>query len=252
MNRFLLFMLFAITGLRSFAEVGTDEKVFSEASHMLVNGENLESIRIFEDLYKKGQRSPALYGNLASAYHKTGQKGKAVLFIERGLSLAPFDAELINNRNVILSAVTDNIIHISGIDLLKLRVAAVANQAGLFTVICILISSLLFLLSAFFNITLIKRLCRFSLFISIALLAFWLLAVAIRSFNQQAVVVSKIAYGKTGPGYTAKSIITIREGEKVQIEDFYEGWYKVKVNAGNTGWVPGRDIEMIHQEDNSF
>jgi len=89
----ILSFLFAISWGKENAAV----KTFREANR-LYDGQNYNgAAQLYEKLMEEGVRTPALYYNLASAYFKSKETGKSILYLLRARKLSPGDEDVEGN-----------------------------------------------------------------------------------------------------------------------------------------------------------
>ena len=77
----------------SFAD-GQTLSLFVKGNEAYKKQDYKEAIKDYEDILKKGKTSGAIYYNLANAYYKDGQLGKAVLNYKRAQRLLPRDSDI--------------------------------------------------------------------------------------------------------------------------------------------------------------
>ena len=65
------------------------EQLWDRANTAYVNGDYHAAAEIYEGILAQGLSSVKLYYNLANAYFKVGRYGKAILYYNRALRLAP-------------------------------------------------------------------------------------------------------------------------------------------------------------------
>ena len=79
-----------------------DLAAFQSANQMYDGGEYEEAALSYERLIGLGADDPTLYYNLANAYYKTDDLGRAILNYMRARRLAPFDADIAANLDLAL------------------------------------------------------------------------------------------------------------------------------------------------------
>ena len=70
------------------------EQVWDAANTAYINSDYHRAIDAYRQLILRGYASDKLYYNLANAYFKVGRYGKAILYYNRALRLAPGDADI--------------------------------------------------------------------------------------------------------------------------------------------------------------
>ena len=108
------------------------EQVWDAANTAYINSDYHRAIDAYRQLILRGYASDKLYYNLANAYFKVGRYGKAILYYNRALRLAPGDADIRYNLDVANTFTKDKI---AAIDAEKTRVAmsAVVPEGSEFT-----------------------------------------------------------------------------------------------------------------------
>ena len=108
------------------------EQVWDAANTAYINSDYHRAIDAYRQLILRGHASDKLYYNLANAYFKVGRYGKAILYYNRALRLAPGDADIRYNLDVANTFTKDKI---AAIDAEKTRVAmsAVVPEGSEFT-----------------------------------------------------------------------------------------------------------------------
>ena len=61
----------------------------------------------------------------------------------------------------------------------------------------------------------------------------------------EAVIVSDVVEGRSGPGEDFLLVFTLHEGTKAAVERVEAGWVLVRLSTGLGGWVPSTTIEAI-------
>ena len=79
-----------------------DLAAFQNANRMYDDGEYEEAALTYERLIGLGADDPTLYYNLANAYYKTDDLGRAILNYMRARRLAPFDSDIAANLDLAL------------------------------------------------------------------------------------------------------------------------------------------------------
>lgn len=93
---------FAMTPRPASADGHGDLAAFQNANRMYDDGEYDEAALTYERLIGLGADDPTLYYNLANAYYKTDDLGRAILNYMRARRLAPFDADIAANLDLAL------------------------------------------------------------------------------------------------------------------------------------------------------
>ena len=98
----LIAALFFFPPRPALADGHGDLAAFQSANQMYDGGEYEEAALSYERLIGLGADDPTLYYNLANAYYKTDDLGRAILNYARARRLAPFDADIAANLDLAL------------------------------------------------------------------------------------------------------------------------------------------------------
>ena len=90
------------------------EQVWDAANTAYINSDYHRAIDAYRQLILRGYASDKLYYNLANAYFKVGRYGKAILYYNRALRLAPGDADIRYNLDVANTFTKDKIAVVPG------------------------------------------------------------------------------------------------------------------------------------------
>lgn len=243
MKALILNFLFAILTFQGFSE-DSSGRAFREANMLLANGRVKEALEVFGRLQSRGFQSASLYNNMAIAFKKNGETGKAVLYIEKALLLSPFDKDLRNNRKLLVSTLKSS--HTRNSAGWVSLVIAFSKVLQLVSVVLFFISSVLFLLKVFYPRQVYQTIYRIVLSLFIVFASVFAFALIHNTFNRQAIVVSKAGEGKTGPALNAQSVFLLQEGERIRIVREFEGWYKVENAERRSAWVLAKYIEPVN------
>jgi tetratricopeptide (TPR) repeat protein len=250
MARLLLMFFLLVSAPGKGYKAETNELLFNDGAASLLKGDYTHAIILFERLNAKGVKTPALYNNLGNAYYKTGHPGKAILCYEKGLLLSPFDGRLIHNKNLINAK-----LHVTGANRLlffnenePLFVKTIYNTQ-LAGVILLFISGLLFVLAAF-KISAkhnngIKKGYKIFLLLSVPVLLLSSALLVYINYGEKGIVIKTIT-ARSGPAESARPADRFKEGEKVLILNYFDGWYKIKKDNGEHGWIRTADFGLIN------
>ena len=83
---------------------------FLNANRLYADGDYLEAAQAYQSLIESGVKDPAVYYNLANAFHKLNRTAEAILYFERAHRLAPRDRDIQLNLEIAGMAAVDEII----------------------------------------------------------------------------------------------------------------------------------------------
>ncbi|MBD3426493.1 MAG: tetratricopeptide repeat protein [Candidatus Omnitrophica bacterium] len=225
------------------------ERLFARGNDYYEQGDYQNAINEYKKIIDGGQASGPLYYNIAGAYFKSGQLGKAVLNYRRAMFLMPRDGDLKANYKFAKSAVLEKPPSPQGI----WQKAGIGLYAGNFTVNELaILSSAAYILALFLLYLLLTRhavnwylsvviLCLV-LYIGLNMAVIWKKA---HDYRTGAVTVSSEAQAYYGPFDTATKFFTLNEGVHVNVLSSKDDWYKVRRRDGKIGWVKKTTMERI-------
>ena len=229
------------------------EQLWDRANTAYVNGDYHAAAEIYEGILAQGLSSVKLYYNLANAYFKVGRYGKAILYYNRALRLAPGDADIRYNLDVANTFTKDKIAVVPEF-FLKGWVRSVRMSLGCtaWSVVSLAALALLFALVLLYLLAgrLAWRKAGFY-----GTLAMLLVFVASTSFavterrelldSTEAVVMSSSVSVKSSPDKASTDLFVLHEGTKVRTVSELGDWREIVIADGKKGWVEARTIETI-------
>ncbi len=242
----ILLLFFSLTGYAFAAQGQSAEALFQQANNLYGNGNYSQALQIYGKIITEdGVSGPLLY-NLGNCYARLGQTGMAILNYERALRLAPGDSDIRGNLDLLRKnqglfreelPLEQRIISFFDLDQWTM-------MAGLFLVVFTLIclASL-----RFSNGKQLRHLLG-----AVSMILFLATATgAVFQYRQlnQAVVISDDAKLLLSPFTKAASIGTIREGRIVEFLSTHGKYSFVEDQAGRSGWIESRDIELISSDN---
>jgi tetratricopeptide (TPR) repeat protein len=218
------------------------EKLFYQANYLYKNGEYQESAKTYEKILAAGFDNGETYYNLANAYFKGSQLGRAVLNYEKSCLLMPRDRDLRANYEYAKAQVKNSIEPQSR----KLLEAAWANLSGKLSVneaviVWMLITVLFVAFLAGWFITRFSGTTILILIVCGALffgLSFFLFYDKVRVLNRQAIVLVGDQSVKFEPTEEATVHFTLPEGAKVKVLGYSRNWVKIERVDHKIGWLP--------------
>lgn len=222
---------------------------FFAAGKAYDTGDWSKAIQIYESLISHAGFSASLCYNLANSYARNGQTGKAVLGYERALRLAPGDADVRHNLELLrrekgLSQEETSFVHRAGA-LLGLDQWAVLTA--------ILLAALSLIQFVTWRFTLSSRLSYSLTGICLLLLALSFAGIAIQYQGwQQAVILTPKTSLLVSPFAGAASTGIIEEGRLVRVIKGHGDYTLIKDESGHSGdgdgrsgWIPNTSFEPI-------
>ncbi|HHS95909.1 MAG TPA: tetratricopeptide repeat protein [Phaeodactylibacter sp.] len=229
------------------------QEVFKQANEAYTKGDFATAIQQYESLLAQGQHSEDLYYNLANAYYKTDNLGKAILNYERALLLNPKDENTLYNLAVAKNKMKEPIDPIPPFFLstwwAALRGVLSPNTWAVIALVLLFLSfGALSLWQLSPNVIQKKR----GFFVGLALLLAALLSFTLawsaywhQSDSGFAILLQDEASLKSGADEDSQELRKIYEGTKLELIDQINIWYKVRLQNGETGWLPGNAFEKV-------
>ena len=200
-----------------------------------------------------GEYSLKLYYNLGNAYFKLGDMGRAILFYNRALRLAPSNEDVRHNLSLAESQIKDRITAVPEF-FVKTWMRALRNAMSctawsilsLLAAAAFLAMVLLFLLAS----PIVVRKMGFYGGVVMLLLFVCTTSLSVASRNdilsrEGAVVLSSAISVKSSPDCSATDLFVLHEGTKLRILTEVDGWYEVVIADGKKGWIESHTVEQI-------
>lgn len=247
---------FVVSFLFSFLAIGivqAETMSLEEVNKLYAAEKYIEAAAQYEDMIATQGVAPELYYNLANAYFKMNELGKAILNYERALRLSPAYADAKFNLEFANQRVIDNIVLADTFFLKKWWQASIKffNTNTWFIIAAIsFILALTALLLFLFGHT--KTLRKLSFYISLILLIVSIFSIfcSKQQLNymqdhREAIIMTGAVVIKGSPHQGGTELFELHEGTKVCVESELDGWYEIKLTNGNIGWVENHHIEKI-------
>jgi tetratricopeptide (TPR) repeat protein len=218
-----------------------------------VDGRYSEAVEAYNSILESGKYSMKLYYNLANAYFKLGEMGKAILFYNKALRIAPSSEDVRHNLALAEAQTKDRIAVVPEFFLNRwLRTVRNSMSCMAWSVISLVLFgtmiafALLFLLASRIRVRksgFYGALCLFLLFVATT-------AFAVSSRNDilshdEAIVMASAISVKSSPDRSATDIFVLHEGTKVRVVAELEEWCEVVIADGKKGWTERKNIESI-------
>jgi tetratricopeptide (TPR) repeat protein len=211
------------------------------------------AIEKYETIIQEGYKAPELYYNIANAYFRNKNLGKAIYYYELARKLNPNDEDIRINLGIANSLTTDKIdtkenFFINAVKTNLLSSLSTTAWAWL-TIVSFSIAVLLFFLFYYFNKPTLKRVnfvlgCVF--FISF-IFTYFLGYAALKSKieNKYAIILSMQVNVMNEPNSLANNKFTLHEGTKVRVIENNGDWVLIKLENGNEGWLKLKEVGIL-------
>ena len=222
--------------------------VFVQANQVYKNTNYSKAILLYNKAALLGFSPGGLYYNLGNAYYRSGKLGKAIVSYLKARQLLPRDSDVIENLNIARAETIDNVATEESPAALRqfLFLYYKFSLDELLWATAVLIAILFIALSvyAFFPFSPIKRIIK----ITAVILIIIGIASAVKFYNisshSTAVVISKAAVVRAGPGDSYAEIFVIHNGTEVKILEKKKNSAKIRVDK-KKGWINISDFDII-------
>ena len=249
MKRFLLYGLLLLVSLSASASVNRWEA----GNKAYIEGNYDKAIEEYTAILDGGEYSMKLYYNLANAYFKSGANGKAILYYNKALRIAPSQEDIRHNLALAEAQTKDRITAIPEFFLNRwLRTVRNSMSCMAWSVLSLvafgvlLAFALLFLLASrlrWRKLGFYGALCAFVLFVAMT-------SFAVSSRNDmlshnEAIVMGTAISVKSSPDRSATDLFVLHEGTKVKVLSEIDEWVEVVIADGKKGWTLKNNVEEI-------
>ena len=235
------------------------------------NGEYSKAVQLYEGIVKENGVSAPILFNLGCAYYKTGNEGEARLYLERAKRLDPSNERITQDIAYIQARVDDA----NKAELKGKKGNVIPDQPGFFSRVrnkvavdtssntwasfAVMGFILLLLSVAGYIFSPDVRFKKIGFFSGLIFLVFTVIFVIFSEMaashfeSKDEAVITTFKTSLTSNPLDPKSTIgfPLNRGTKVTIletqlnEDGQIGWYKVKLNSTNIGWIAADDLTVI-------
>ena len=246
-----------LTALLLMSVVGTMAQTSAEhweaGNRAYIEGNYDKAIEEYTAILNGGEYSMKLYYNLANAYFKTGAMGKAILYYNKALRIAPSQEDIRHNLALAEAQTKDRIAVIPEFFLNRwLRTMRNSMSCTAWSVLSLvwlgvlLAFGVLFLLASrirWRKMGFYGALCAFMLFVATT-------SFAVSSRNDmlshsEAIVMGTAISVKSSPDRSATDLFVLHEGTKVKVLTEVDEWVEVVIADGKKGWTERKNIEEI-------
>ena len=218
---------------------------FAKANQKFAEGHFTEAISGYEALTRAGQWSANVFYDLANAYFRTGDLGRAILNYERALALERHHPEATANMQIARDEAHALDIQPSGPER-YLQFASV-NQYSI-------AAATAFWLAIFAMFRLIFKRRRSARAIAVSTCCLLVLAAAVyailtlergRKGQALAVVTGKDVQARLATADTANSVLALPVGSEIKILSTRGDWIYAALPNNLRGWIPAKDAEQV-------
>ena len=226
----------------------------AEADSAYIQGDYLTAISIYEWIVENQGVNATLYMNLGNCWLKRDEVAKAILYYERAYLIDPSDPDVRFNLELARTKTVDKVNPVNQLFVVvwfkKLLAILDVNGWAVLTVILFAFTILLAGVLLFSKKSGIRKLSfSFSVFfLLLSILSFIFATTQMGNIRNRdtAIIMSPSVTVKSTPTSAGTDLFIIHEGRKVQILDSsMKEWVEIRLEDGNTGWVPVNVMEII-------
>jgi tetratricopeptide (TPR) repeat protein len=228
-------------------------KKFQEATKFYRAGNYQAAIADFEEIIASGYKNSAVYFNLGNCYYKQQEFAKSILNYERAKKYDPLDEDISYNLKLAYSNTVDKI---EPIPLLFYerwwQLFLNLFSPSIWSVIAIVFLWLAGGLAVAYLManTISGKKISFlssSLFLLVAIFVFVIASCSNNNIqnNHGAIVIESSVYIKSSPEASSTNLFMLHAGTRIEVIENIEGWKKIKIANGNSGWIKEDAIEVI-------
>lgn len=200
-----------------------------------------------------GWQHPHLFYNLGNCYFRLKDFGRAILFYEKALTLAPRDAAIAYNLGLAREMIVDKVqpkkrniiaeLFLGIYSLLNINEWTVASLGIYLLLMLTVILGLLVKARAYTRV--LKRIAV----IALVVLVFCAVNAGAKIYASKchafAIVVLEEAKARSGPGADFAEVFVVHSGTKVRIMGEHQDWAQVSLEGGLSGWLPKSAVERV-------
>ena len=263
----ILALIFAVIPLIAFAQeedgmtrLMTDSAqvayipTLSDADSAYIQGDYLTAIEIYESIIENQGVNATLYMNLGNCWLKRDEIAKAILCYERAYLIDPSDPDIRFNLELARTKTVDKVNPVNELFIVvwfkKLLAVLDVNEWAVLTVILFAVTIFMIGVMLFSKKTGIRKISfSFSVFfLLLSILSFIFATTQMGNLKERdtAIIMSPSVTVKSTPSSAGTDLFIIHEGRKVQILDSsMKEWVEIRLEDGNTGWIPVNVMEII-------
>jgi tetratricopeptide (TPR) repeat protein len=247
----------SVSGTISHAHAQSLDGIFRSGNSAYFEGRFGDAIKDYTKLVEAGVIDPDVYFNLATAYAREGQLGRAILYFERAARLAPGDSEVASALQITRSALGKHRAESQGEAMVEakppLRDALVQpyaeNTLAYLLLACqVLLFGLLILRGFVHGEALRTGLALGAALAGLSVLATGLLLLQKRGIfdeGRAAVVLDEGIELREGPDPRARTRATAHEGASARVLARDGSFVRVRVQDGAEGWTAASAIGIV-------
>lgn len=228
-------------------------EIFKEANELYIAERYSKAEELYQSILNKKVFSPELYFNLGNTYYRLNNIPKALLYYEKAKKYMPQDEDLAFNLGFVNKLTVDKITpknRLFVFDWIEdIRDTFTSTGWAYFTIFFVWLFFIALGLYYFVKKRALRKISFIGGLISIVIIlgtAYmgWRKS-ALESSNNTAIIFEGRVEVKHSPEQSAKDLVVLHEGTKVEIISEAGGWKKIRLADGNEGWVFKGALEII-------
>lgn len=199
----------------------------------------------YQTLEREGIKTAGLYNNMGCLYYSARNYTLSLLYYEKALELAPFNKQIIRNREQVLNTFAINVIdNNSGFHSDNFFKIKVTEYFNMFLTVVMLLSAFGYLFFSFKKLGgMYPKVFKTTLIAAMVLMI--VVGVVYDNQSNDYVVVAQKASLHLGPSATSKVSSRIPEGYVLKITNTQGEWVEVQDYAGKFGWLTLKALRNI-------
>jgi hypothetical protein len=248
----ILTLLLLVSVVMKAAEITSADR-WEAGNKAYIEGNYDKAIEEYIAILDGGEYSMKLYYNLANAYFKTGANGKAILYYNKALRLAPSQEDIRHNLALAEAQTKDRIAVVPEFFLNRwMRTIRNSMSCTAWSVLSIVSFALVLAFGLLFLLASRLGIRKTGFYGALVALLFMIATTsfAISSRNdmlnhEEAVVMASAISVKSSPDRSATDLFVLHEGTKVKVLTAVDEWVEVVIADGKKGWTLKNNIEEI-------
>lgn len=246
-------LVFIIAVLLGFSISAQSEVLFKRATDAYNDGDYNKAIENYLEIIEAGEHSAELYFNLGNSYYKLNQVAPSIYYYEKALLLKPNDGEIANNlgyaQNMTLDAI--EVMPETGLSKIYNDITSFLSfdQWAYTGVLFMILFVLLYIGFYYLKYATQKRIAFITSLISliIAILSVVLAFLQFSDFqaDRPAIVFDSETKVTSEPNTRSQVVFVLHEGTKLNVLEELEGYKKIRIADGQTGWLSSESIKLL-------
>lgn len=251
MRRVVILFFTAFGAIACFSQT-SNTALFDQATRQYSQGNYDQALKTYKSILGAGQHSAEVYYNMGNVYYKMDSLPLSIYYYEKALQLSPNDADAKANLAFANQKILDLVeplpkSFLSNIS--ELLQIFYFDTWAILGVIFMFVFSVAFLLYYFSKSVILKK--------SFFILSFCFLALSLsclsfghlekyRFQNKKYGIISSATVDVASePTAVSDAVFQIHEGLKVEVDESFESWYKIKLADGKTGWILSKSLMLL-------